>query len=85
MGLQRKLENHGQPNQQAEEEDDREQMSHSFSPDLSTAERSEAPFRSLGPGPCSSFVRLSSGQSPDFGGLPRNMTGRRAATADATA
>jgi len=37
MGLQRDFEDDGQRNQEAEEEDDREQLSHSFSPDLSTA------------------------------------------------
>jgi hypothetical protein len=37
MGLQRELEDDGQRDQEAEEEDDREHLSHSFSPDLSTA------------------------------------------------
>jgi hypothetical protein len=37
MRLDRKLEDHGKRHEQAEEEGDREQMSHSFSPDLSTA------------------------------------------------
>jgi hypothetical protein len=37
MRLYNDLEDDGQRHQQAEEEDDREHMSHSFSPDLSTA------------------------------------------------
>jgi hypothetical protein len=37
MGLQGDFEDDGQRDEEAEEEDDREQMSHSFSPDLSTA------------------------------------------------
>jgi hypothetical protein len=32
------FQHHGQRHEQAEEEDDREQVSHSFSPDLSTAQ-----------------------------------------------
>jgi len=37
MRPERRFEDRGQRHEQAEEEDDREQMSHSFSPDLSTA------------------------------------------------
>jgi len=38
VGPQSEIEDHGQSDQKAEEEDDRNEMSHSFSPDLSTAE-----------------------------------------------
>jgi len=37
MGLEREFQDHAEPDEQAEEEDDREQVSHSFSPSLSTA------------------------------------------------
>jgi len=37
MRPERDLQDHGQRHEQAEEKDDRKQMSHSFSPDLSTA------------------------------------------------
>jgi hypothetical protein len=37
VGPQSEIEDHGQRDQQAEKEDDRNEMSHSFSPVLSTA------------------------------------------------
>src|SRR3954470_15406298 len=61
MRLQSEFQDRAQRDEKAEEEDDGEPISHSFSPDLSTAECSRdglAPLLKL----CSLFVLVSSGE-----------------------
>jgi hypothetical protein len=47
MRLEGELEDEAERGEQGQEEDDRERLSHSFSPLLSTAERPEAPISSV--------------------------------------
>jgi hypothetical protein len=54
------LQQRGQRHEQAEEEDDRKQVSHSFSPYLSTAKVPKGRSGSLGQRHCSCFVLMSS-------------------------
>jgi hypothetical protein len=70
MGLQREFEDRGQRDEQAEEEDDREQVSHSFSPiypQPNPQERLWLPGRRY----CSLFVPVSSGRSSPKRAEPR--------------
>jgi hypothetical protein len=56
------LQQGGQRHEQAEEEDDRKELTHSFSPYLSTAQIPKGRSGSLGQRQCSCFVLMSSGE-----------------------
>jgi hypothetical protein len=81
MRLQRELQDRRQRDDEAEEEDDRERVSHSFSPDLSTAKfprRHLAPWmKTLFPF-CSLVKALQASNSRPFGGTVEEQRESRA-------